>query len=68
MSERNLIYLADPMCSWCWGFSPVIAGIKQRFGDALPIRLIIGGLRPGTTKPLDDAGKRTIREHLGARA
>ena len=63
MSERNLIYVADPMCSWRWGFSPVIDAIRRRFGDALPIRLIMGGLRPGTTKPLDDAGKRTIREH-----
>ncbi|MBA3517341.1 MAG: DsbA family protein [Rhizobiales bacterium] len=63
MPGPNLIYVADPMCSWCWGFSPVVAAIYDRFGDALPIRLIMGGLRPGTTKPLDEAGKRTIREH-----
>ncbi|MDQ3560310.1 MAG: DsbA family protein [Pseudomonadota bacterium] len=63
MAEPNLIYVADPMCSWCWGFSPVIGAITERFGEALPIRLIMGGLRPGTTKPLDEAGKRTIREH-----
>jgi putative protein-disulfide isomerase len=63
MPGRNVIYVADPMCSWCWGFSPVIGAITERFGDTLPIRLIMGGLRPGTTKPLDEAGKRTIREH-----
>ncbi|MBA3517971.1 MAG: DsbA family protein [Rhizobiales bacterium] len=63
MAEPNLIYVADPMCSWCWGFSPVIGQITERFGKALPIRFIMGGLRPGTTKPLDEAGKRTIREH-----
>jgi len=63
MVGPHLIYFADPMCSWCWGFAPVIEAIRQRFGDALPIRLMMGGLRPGTTKPLDEAGKRTIREH-----
>jgi putative protein-disulfide isomerase len=63
MAGRDLIYVADPMCSWCWGFSPVVGAIQQRFGDALPIRLIMGGLRPGTTQPLDDAGRRGIREH-----
>jgi len=63
MSQPHLIYFADPMCSWCWGFAPVIEAIRQRFGDALPIRLVMGGLRPGTTKPLDEAGRRTIREH-----
>jgi putative protein-disulfide isomerase len=41
----------------------VIETIRQRFGDTLPIRLMMGGLRPGTTKPLDEAGRRTIREH-----
>lgn len=63
MAGPNLIYVADPMRSWCWGFWPVIGAIVRRFGDALPIRLIMGGLRPGTTKPLDEAGKRSIREH-----
>src|SRR5215210_1452394 len=52
------------MCSWCWGFTPTIESIRQRFGDALPLRLMMSGLRPGTTKPLDEAGRRTIREHL----
>ena len=61
--QPHLIYVADPMCSWCWGFSPVIDAVRQRFGEGLPVRLILGGLRPGTTEPLDEPSKRTIREH-----
>ena len=26
-----LWYFADPMCSWCWGFSPVISEIKKSY-------------------------------------
>src|SRR3712207_1860168 len=63
MVGPHLVYVADPMCSWCWGFSPVIDAIRHRFADALPIRLIMGGLRPGTTKVMDAAAKRTIRTH-----
>jgi putative protein-disulfide isomerase len=59
----QLVYFADPMCSWCWGFSPVIEAARNRFGDELPVRLILGGLRPGTTEVMDDAAKRMIREH-----
>ena len=59
----HLIYFADPMCSWCWGFSPVIAAIGNRFGSALPIRLIMGGLRPGTKEPMTEAAKAAVREH-----
>jgi len=44
MSAPHLLYLAGPMCSWCWGFSPTKAAIEARFGAALPIRLVLGGL------------------------
>ena len=60
---QQLIYFADPMCSWCWGFSPAIEGVAERFGEQLPIRLILGGLRPGTTDAMDDDAKQMIRGH-----
>ena len=63
MDGPHLIYFADPMCSWCWGFSPVIDALRDRFGSALPIRLVLGGLRPGTTEPLTEASKHEIRDH-----
>jgi putative protein-disulfide isomerase len=59
----QLIYFSDPMCSWCWGFSPVIAEIQETFGAALPIRLIMGGLRPGTTTPMTDEARAELRGH-----
>lgn len=59
----HLIYFADPMCSWCWGFAPVIRVLSETFGDYLPIRLIMGGLRPGTTDPMPDRVRAEIRTH-----
>ena len=50
--ERILWYFADPMCSWCWGFSPAISAIKESYSDRLKIALMLGGLRPGTTEPV----------------
>jgi putative protein-disulfide isomerase len=50
--ERILWYFADPMCSWCWGFSPVISAIKEGYSDRLKVALMLGGLRPGTTEPV----------------
>lgn len=63
MNGRHLVYFADPMCSWCWGFSPAIAAIQAKFGDALPIRLVLGGLRPGTVKPMDGRDREEVRGH-----
>jgi putative protein-disulfide isomerase len=48
MDGPHLIYFSDPMCSWCYGFSPVVDEIRRNYGRALPIRLVMGGLRPGT--------------------
>ncbi|HEY2051971.1 MAG TPA: DsbA family protein [Caulobacteraceae bacterium] len=59
----QLIYFSDPMCSWCWGFAPVIAEVQERFGFALPIRLVMGGLRPGTTAPMTDEARVELRGH-----
>lgn len=60
---RHLVYFADPMCSWCWGFSPVINGLAEHFGVRLPVTVIMGGLRPGTTAPMTDEMKAEIRHH-----
>jgi putative protein-disulfide isomerase len=63
MDGPHLIYFADPMCSWCYGFSPVVTRIRREFGRALPIRLIMGGLRPGTETPMTEAAKTEIAGH-----
>ena len=59
-SHKHLLYVADPMCSWCYGFAPVIAGIADHFGDRLPVQLMMGGLRAGNTKPMSADDKATI--------
>ena len=63
MDGLHFIYFADPMCSWCWGFAPVIEQLDAAYGEALPIRLILGGLRPGTDKVMSDAAKASTRTH-----
>ena len=63
MDGPHLIYFSDPMCSWCYGFSPVITEIRRAFGPALPIRLVMGGLRPGTQQPLTEAARAEIETH-----
>lgn len=63
---RRVLYFADPMCSWCWGFAPVIWDIHAMIGDWAPIGLILGGLRTGTRQPMRDKDKAAIRHHWEA--
>ena len=63
MDGPHLIYFADPMCSWCYGFSPALDEIRRAFGRALPIRLVMGGLRPGTDQPMTEAARLEVGAH-----
>jgi putative protein-disulfide isomerase len=60
---RVLWYFADPMCSWCWGFSPVISAIKKTYSEQVKIALMLGGLRPGTTDPMTPKSRAEILRH-----
>jgi putative protein-disulfide isomerase len=56
-----MVYFADPMCSWCYGFAPVIAELAERFENRLPLRIVMGGLRAGNTTPMTAEDRNYIR-------
>jgi putative protein-disulfide isomerase len=62
-SQRIMWYFADPMCSWCWGFAPVVDAIKDAYADEFKIALMLGGLRPGTTRPMTAPERAEILHH-----
>ncbi len=61
--DREVLYIADPMCSWCWGFTPTIRAMAQSVNGKANLSLLMGGLRPLTRTPMDDAQKAEIRHH-----
>jgi len=61
-AHTRLLYFADPLCSWCYGFSPVIAALAERFEDRLPLSIVMGGLRAGNTQAMRAQDKETIRK------
>jgi len=48
MPDRTLIYVGDPMCSWCWGFAPTVRQAVDLVGDRANFSIITGGLRSET--------------------
>jgi len=56
----KLIYVGDPMCSWCWGFAPEIEALSAE----LPVDVVVGGLRPGPmAQELDDRMAASLAHH-----
>ena len=42
--ESVLVYVHDPMCSWCYGFRPTWKALKSQLPEGLPVVSLLGGL------------------------
>lgn len=61
MTTAELIYIGDPLCSWCWGFAPSWRKLRLRHPDRFQYSLVVGGLRTGSSAlPLDEH----VRDYL----
>lgn len=61
-NTSELIYVGDPMCSWCWGIAPELDALLEAHPD-LPLRIVVGGLRPGPNAQTVDAGMAEMLLH-----
>lgn len=52
----KLLYVGDPMCSWCYGFGKEMSALMAMH-PGLELEIIVGGVRAGATDVLDQAGK-----------
>lgn len=52
--KATLLYFGDPMCSWCYGFSPELSKVLEQLGDQVDLDLVMGGLRPYGTETMAD--------------
>ena len=73
MRRDVLYYIADPMCSWCWGFSPVLEAVSGVLPDEIPIRYVMGGLARDSEEPMPEETRsyvqsqwRLVAERTGA--
>ena len=54
MQPSQLYYVADPMCSWCWGFAPAVRAIETELSDSFTLRYVMGGLARDSDEPISD--------------
>ncbi len=58
--------MVDPMCSWCWGFAPVMQKVHQAYEEQYDFSLVLGGLRKAGEMRWDENAKSYLREHWEA--
>lgn len=60
--QVKLIFVGDPMCSWCYGFGKEMESIVGNVPE-VEVQVVVGGLAAGSTTVLDDAGKQFRLKH-----
>ena len=58
----TLLYIHDPMCSWCYAFVSSLTALQKELPDFIRIKKIAGGLAPDTTNPMPVELQQKIQE------
>lgn len=61
--EKEIIYVGDPMCSWCYGFTNVIQDLRKQYRDQVEVSLVLGGFRPDDSHIVDAHYSSFLRDH-----
>lgn len=61
--KRELLFVVDPMCSWCWGFAPIMEELRTNLESEYTFSLVLGGLRTKGEMSWDERSKVYLQGH-----
>ena len=61
--DPQLYYVGDPMCSWCWGFRPVLQAIVSALPASVPLVYVMGGLAKDSDEPMPDETRAYVQRN-----
>ncbi|WP_439882034.1 DsbA family protein [Pontibacter sp. MBLB2868] len=56
----TLIYVTNPMCAWCYGFTAVVRRLKALWQGRLNVQVLLGDLNAHATEPLQQQEKERL--------
>ena len=60
--KSTLVYVHDPMCSWCWGFEKLRRQLFDAVSDSMNIERLLGGLAPDSNQPMPQAMQQMLQQ------
>ncbi|MBA2483893.1 MAG: DsbA family protein [Nitrosomonas sp.] len=61
--SKKLIYVHDPMCSWCFGFSKVYQQITEQLPEDIELIRLLGGLAPDTDEFMPESTRQMVQQN-----
>ncbi|MEL6721304.1 MAG: DsbA family protein [Bacteroidota bacterium] len=60
----EIVYIGDPMCSWCWGIAEELKALREHYvAEGNTFKIVVGGLRPGGGDQWNDQFKNFLKHH-----
>jgi len=63
---KELIFVVDPMCSWSWGFQPVMEKLRSEYTNVYQFSLLLGGLRTTGDMLWNDTSRAYLKSNWDA--
>ena len=59
--KPRVVFVTDPMCSWCWGMADAIDVVREEFASSCEFDIQLGGINTHGTRPIGDYGRRRLK-------
>ncbi|MEM8523411.1 MAG: DsbA family protein [Bacteroidota bacterium] len=60
----EIVYVGDPMCSWCWGIAKELKALQAYYvSKGNEFKIVVGGLRPGGGEQWNEQFKNFLKHH-----
>jgi len=56
LPKQKVYYVFDPLCGWCYGFSPVIQQVAKDWKASIEVEVVTGGMVTGDREGIMDPG------------
>jgi putative protein-disulfide isomerase len=60
--KPKVLFVTDPMCSWCWGMSGEMARAIALLAREFDFDLVLGGINVDSTRPVNDFGRARLAD------
>src|SRR5262245_61909477 len=58
--QPRVLFVTDPMCSWCWGMASQIERVRHDAGGEFEFDILLGGINVAATQPVTDFARQRL--------
>ena len=62
MIKPTLMYIYDPMCSWCWGYRTTWQVLQEKLSSKVEIKYLVGGLATDSDEPMPETMQHFLQQ------